>query len=234
MRAMLTTAIALLVTTLLVTQVSASYLTGDIYLKDNGEARFKVETDIETEISGLTFQNNQLTGTTNQILALKGGVWSLNISMNEYDDIYLNVHLPNNLISIRSIEGSDSIIDIEEKVVTIADSGKLDFAISYRLKERKNYSWAYWLAAILILTIGFFTYKKVTKKKERLEHIMPMINEKEQQVIDILMKKPMRQKELRKTLNLPKASFSRYMVSLEKKKLILREGEGKNKIVRLK
>ena len=48
------------------------------------------------------------------------------------------------------------------------------------------------------------------------------------------MKKSMRQKEIRKTLEIPKASFSRYLINLEKKKLILREGEGKNKIVKLK
>jgi len=41
-------------------------------------------------------------------------------------------------------------------------------------------------------------------------------------------------KELRKKLNIPKASFTRYILNLEKKKLIQREGEGKNKILKIK
>jgi uncharacterized membrane protein len=48
------------------------------------------------------------------------------------------------------------------------------------------------------------------------------------------MQGPKRQREIRKSLNIPKASFSRYLSNLEKKKLILREGEGKNKVVKLK
>jgi uncharacterized membrane protein len=217
-----------------VSSASASFITGNIYLDEEGNARFDAETDINTNISGITFENNRLTGNTNQLLTLKGGTWTLDLSLPEYDDIFIEIHLPKNLVSIRSVEGNDNIIDIEEKTVTIADSGKLDFTMSYLLKEQRNYSWIYWIIAIIVLIVGFFTYKRITKKKERFENILPMINDKEQQIVDILMKKPMRQKELRVQLNLPKASFSRYMVNLEKKKLILREGEGKNKLVRLK
>lgn len=224
----------LLTTIILISLSSATYLTGEIYLDDEGNAEFEIETDIQTNIEGLTFQNNKLIGTTNQLLTLQGGVWTFELSSEEYEDIFVNIHLPNNLASIRTVEGSDTIIDIENKIVTVADSGKLELILSYRLKEKTDYAWLFWITAIAIISIGFITYRKFTKKKERFEHIMPMINEKEQQIIDTLMKKSMRQKELRKKLELPKASFSRYMVNLEKKKLIIREGEGKNKIVRLK
>ena len=54
------------------------------------------------------------------------------------------------------------------------------------------------------------------------------------EIIKVLMKKQLKQKELRKQLNMPKASFSRYMLSLENKKIIFREGEGKNKLVKLR
>lgn len=234
MKAATTTFLVILATIFLIGNASATYITGDIYLDENGNSRFDLETDIPIQIQDLTYQENALTGTTNQLLSLRGGIWTLELSLEEYDDIFIDIHLPNNLISILSVEGSDSIIDIEEKIVTLADSGKLEFKMSYELKEKRNYSWIYWLAAIAIIVLGFLAYKKFNKRKEKFEHIMPMINEKEQRIIDLLMKKPLRQKELRKALQLPKASFSRYMVNLEKKKLIIREGEGKNKIVRLK
>lgn len=225
---------AFLLALFLLSNVSASYITGNIYLDEKGGARFDVETDVEIFLEGVSFQNNRLTGTTNQLLMLRGGVWTFDLSSVEYDDIFLEIHLPKNLAAIKSISGSDSIINIEEKIITIADSGKLRINLSYILQEKKNYYWVYWLMSIIVLLIVFFIYKRITKKKERFENILPIINEKEQQIINLLMKKPFRQKELRKTLNLPKASFSRYMVNLEKKKLIVREGEGKNKLVRLK
>jgi len=226
--------LALLVMALFLNQVSASYITGNVYLDENGNAEFDVDTDQAVDLPGTTFENNHLSGTTNQLLTLKGGIWTLDISLEEYDDIFLEIHLPKNLVSIKSVQGSDNIIDIEEKTVTIADSRKLEFTMSYILKKQKDYSWAYWLAAMVLLFCGFLAYKKATKRRERFENILPIISDKEQQIVDVLMKRPMRQKELRSHLNVPKASFSRYMVNLEKKKLIVREGEGKNKLVKLK
>lgn len=219
---------------LLVSNVSATHLTGDIYLDEEGNAEFQVETDVPIEMQGLKFENNKLTGSTNQLLTLRGGIWTLDLSLSEYEDIFLEIHLPKNLISIRSVEGNDNILDIEEKTITLADSGRLQFKMSYILKERKDFSWVYWFTVIIFLFAGFIVYRKFTMKKERFQNILPMINDKEQQIVDILMKKPIRQKELRVQLNLPKASFSRYMVNLEKKKLIIREGDGKNKLIRLK
>lgn len=225
---------AIVITIIFVSSASASYITGNIYLDESGNARFDIETDKPINLTNLNLNGNHLTGTTNELLALKGGIWTFDLTTQEYDDIFVEIHLPKNLVSIKTVEGSDHIIDIEQKTVTIAASGRLEFKIDYILKEKTSYVWAYWIGSILILIIGFFIYRKVTRKKERFENILPMINDKEQQIIDLLMKKPMRQKELRNQLNLPKASFSRYMVNLEKKKLILREGEGKNKLVKLK
>ena len=51
---------------------------------------------------------------------------------------------------------------------------------------------------------------------------------------EIIKGKEQGKKEIRSSLNIPKASFSRYLLNLEKKKLIIREGEGKNKVVKLK
>ena len=76
--------------------------------------------------------------------------------------------------------------------------------------------------------------KKRKKKSDRLNYVLPLINDQEKKIIEILMKKPARQKEIRKKLKIPKASFSRYMINLEKKKLIIRDGEGKNRLVKLK
>jgi len=219
---------------ILLNLVSATYISGGIYLYANGEATFDVSSDFPINIQGLTFENNKITGTTSQLISLQEGIWTFELNLEEYDDIFLDIYLPKNLDSINSIQGSDSIIDFENKVITIIDSGKLDFKVSYTLKETHDYSFIFWIILIIFIILIFFIYKKIKSRKERFDYILPIVSDKEQQIIDILMKKPMRQKELRKALGIPKASFSRYMVNLEKKKLIVREGEGKNKIIKLK
>ncbi|MFH1290526.1 MAG: hypothetical protein ABIH92_03900 [Nanoarchaeota archaeon] len=214
--------------------VSATYLSGDIFIYQNGEVRFDVESDVPIEISGLNFENGKITGLTGQLTSFQGGVWTFQLDLGEYDDIFLNINLPRGLDSITEIEGSNHLIDIQKRIITIADSGTLNFKTSYRLGEAKDNSWIFWTILILLIISASFIYRRIKWKKERFNHIMPLVGDKEEQIINMLMKKAMRQKELRKALNLPKASFSRYMVNLEKKKLIVREGEGKNKVVRLK
>lgn len=213
---------------------SAAYTSGDIHIYENGETRFDVESDVALDITGLSFNNEQIKGTTDILTSKSGSVWTFSLDFGEYDTILLDIHLPKNLDSITSIEGVDNIIDIENKVITLIDSGKLDFSVSYKLKNSSNYSWIAWPAILLILLVAYAIIKQTRKRKEHIKHILPLINEQEQKILDALMSSPKRQKELRKSLNIPKASFSRYLVNLEKKKLILREGEGKNKIVKLK
>ena len=127
----------------------------------------------------------------------------------------------------------DYLLDIDKKTITLLDSNST-FKIEYTLQEKPNYTWAAYLIVFIIVILIILVYLKSKRKKERLKNIMPLINENEQKIISILMKKPMRQKEIRNTLNIPKASFSRYLINLEKKKLIMREGDGKNKIIKLK
>jgi len=214
--------------------VSATYISGDLFLYENGEVRFEVETDIPVQVPGLTFSENKLTGTTFELLTFQSGSWNLDLSLEEYDDIFLNIRLPRGLEAITSIEGPDNIINFENRIITIIDSGKLDFTISYKLKEVQSFLWLFWPVLFIVIAIAYFIIRKRQRQKKHFEQITPFINDLERKIIDVLMEKPKRQKELRKSLNIPKASFSRYIANLEKKKLILREGEGKNKIVKLK
>jgi uncharacterized membrane protein len=224
----------LLLFIILVDYASASYIAGDVYVDDRGFTRFNVESDVPINLEGLSFQNNKITGTTPVLTNKEAGVWTFSMNAGNYSSILLDVHLPKNLNSISSLEGVERVIDPNNQVISLIDSGKLDFRVSYRLKESANYSWIFWPVLFVVVLGVYFVIKKTRKRKEHLEHVFPLINDNEQKVIELLMKKPMRQKEIRKVLGFPKASFSRYLINLEKKKLILREGEGKNKVVRLK
>lgn len=214
--------------------VSASYISGDIHVYENGEASLNIETDIEMSLAGLEFANNRLRGTTEMLTKKERGIWTFFLNWQDYDTILIDIHLPKNLYSIESIKGIDNAIDIDNKIVSLIDEGNLDFEISYKLKRTTDSSWFFFIVILIIATLTLYLIMKKRTERDRLNHILPTINDNEKAIITLLMKKPLRQKELRKKLDIPKASFSRYMINLEKKKLILREGEGKNKIVQLK
>ena len=223
-------------TFLIIPGILAQYISGNIYIDELGITSFSVETDVNPNIPGLNFDqlDNELTGIPDTIIRLENGVWTFSLNLGDYETIFVDIHLPKNLKLIESVQGVDNIIDVEDKIITLIDDNKkLDFEVSYRVKEKTNYLPIIFL--IILIFAVFLTYYLAKRKKEnRLEHILPIINDNEKKIIEVLMKKSYRQKELRRKLEIPKASFARYMINLEKKKLIIREGEGRNKIVKLK
>ena len=218
----------------LISKASANYISGDLEVLPDGRVNFDVQTDVPIDLDDLAFDGANLKGTTNLLTSKEGDVWTLNLDFPEYDEIFLQIKFPRNLEEILGIEGREHIIDLDDKIIVIIDSGKLDFSARYILGRYFNYSFIIWPLIALLIILGYYFYKRLMRKKERLKHILPIIGENEQKIIDLLMKEPIRQKALRERLGMPKASFSRYMLNLEKKKLIIREGEGKNKLVLLK
>ena len=218
----------------LISKASANYISGDLEVLPDGRVNFDVQTDVPIDLDDLAFDGTNLKGTTNLLTSKEGDVWTLNLDFPEYDEIFLQIKFPRNLEEILGIEGREHIIDLDDKIIVIIDSGKLDFSARYILGRYFNYSFIIWPLIALLIILGYYFYKRLMQKKERLKHILPIIGENEQKIIDLLMKEPIRQKALRERLGMPKASFSRYMLNLEKKKLIIREGEGKNKLVLLK
>ncbi len=214
--------------------VSASYIAGDIYINEIGITRFDIDTDNPFDFDGLSYNNQIQTGRTEILTSKSGAIWQFSLDLSDYDSIILDIHLPSPLITISEISGPKNIIDFEKKTVSIIATSTETLQISYQIKESKNLSWIGWLILILLLITIFYITTKIKKRKYRLDTLMPLIGNVEQKIIDQLMKGPIRQKELRKKLDIPKASYSRYLVNLEKKKLLIREGEGKNKILRLK
>lgn len=219
---------------LLIPIISASYISGDIYLNADGSARFKIETDTPLNNQDLTLYNEQIKGTTELFTTKQSGIWKFTLPQTNYNNIFIDIHLPQELQSIIEITGNENIIDFEKRIITIIDSDQLDFSVSYKLSNQRDLSFIPWLILLSILTIFFAIFYKYKKKKHYFSNVMPLVSNKEEKILNSLMKSQKRQSMLRKELNIPKASFTRYLINLEKKKLIAREGEGKNKVVKLK
>ena len=226
--------ILLIMVVVLISQASAQYIIGDIYLDEIGNARFDVESDTSLEIKGLSFLDNRITGETAELTNKQGVFWSFILNLGNYEDMLLDIHLPKNLKSIQSIQGVDSVIDIDNRMISLIDSNKeLFFKVDYDLQDSRNYTLFYFLVVVLLISAAIYYFFKIKNDKKKLDSIFPLINENEQRILELLMKKSMRQRQVREILKIPKASFTRYMINLEKKKLIVREGEGKNRVLRV-
>jgi len=225
-----------LVLIFLLGSVSAQHIYGDIYITEEGKAIFSVETDVDLELSGLSLEGSKLRGVTNELISMERGIWSFMLNLGFYETILLDIHLPDNIEKINLIEGVDYFIGFDQKTLSIIEGDEdLYFYMEYEISSEKNYGFLYFLGFLIALFLLVVLFIRFSNRKERkLKEIFPFINDKEEKIIKLLMKKSMRQKEVRKKLNIPKASYSRYLVNLEKKKLVSREGEGKNKILKLK
>ena len=226
--------ILMMVLVFFISGASASYIYGDIYLDENGVASFAVDTDVDLDLEGISFSEDHLSGETNELISLERGVWSFLLNGDYYDTILIDIHLPGDVDKVISVEGVNFLMGFSQKTINIIDHDKiLDFEITYELESSSGRGFVYFLMGIILIGVVVL-YVVKSKKKKKFEDIFPLINDVEKKIIEMLMKKSMRQKEIRKHLDIPKASYSRYLVNLEKKKLIIREGEGKNKIIKLK
>lgn len=216
--------------------ISSNYITGDIYVNEQGKATFYVETDKDVNIQGITFSGGVLRGATDFLTSKSGDTWTFLLNSSGYEIILLDIHLPKNTYSVFSLLGVDSLFDVDEKIITlIGDDESLIFEVSYKIEDKNFYWFVLWILMVIAgFILFYFIFDRFLAKKRRLKQAFPYINDKEKAILDLLMKGDLRQNNVRKSLNIPKASFSRYVVNLEKKKLIIREGDGKNKILRLR
>jgi len=214
-----------------------NYIIAEIEILDNGEVEIKGKSNFDLNIKGIDFSEQKIYGKTHALTKKDKDIWTFFINFEqEFSEISLKIYFPKNIKLIKNLNSNlDNRLDLKEQIsIKITDHNKpINFSIDYVLENKRDYNFIFILVlGLIIIILSIFILNK--KKINKLDFISDLLNEKEKKIIDLLMKKSMKQKEIRKKLDIPKASFSRYILNLEKKKIILREGEGKNKIIRLK
>lgn len=214
----------------------------NIYVDETGNALFLGETDKEIELpDGVEISNGEIIGKTQELTSKQGEFWTFEYSL---ENAEMNVILPKGAVIKELVEGE---IGIEDNQISIYI--KDNVSVSYIIEEqKKSFNWIVLISIILIfaLVILYSSFKlkknrdiekktKKIKKLDRLEIVKDVLNEREKIIIEKLKdKKQIKSSILRKLCDIPKASFSRHVQELEKKGLIKRTGEGKNKIISLK
>lgn len=204
----------------------------NIYLDENGEANFYGKTSENPEFpEGVYLKNENILGTTQKLTKKEGEIWFFSYYLKDSE---LIVILPKNSL-IKNIDKGE--VYIENSKLSVYNKENIE--ISYSIGEN-SYMVYYFLFAIFVLMIIFLyiLYRKISKKlksKNNFEIIKQTLNEREKLIINKLSEvKQMKQSRLSKIIEIPKASLSRHLLQLEKKNLIKRKGDGKNKIISLK
>lgn len=221
---------------------AATYL--NIYIDEAGNAEFLGESEDSIILpEGVSINEGKIRGSTQDLTIKYGDIWKFSYFLSESE---INVILPENS-AIKNSTALEIYLKRGKFVLYSQDSISVEYSI-----ERENSSFLiFWIILIiLVLIFLYFAYfrniifKKQTylhssnaqsSRRNKIEIIKSVLNEREKLIIDKLKETgKIKMSYLRRMSNIPKASFSRHIQELEKKKLIERSGEGKNKFVRLR
>lgn len=210
----------------------------NIYLDDGGDALFLGYSDVlDLELpSGVEInENGEVSGVTSDLTSKDGSSWMFSYFL---EDSEMNVFMPEEIL-IEEISGGEIYLD-NGRIVVIVDNG-LDVSYTFR-GGGDDLKLGIWLIVILLVVLVFLSVyfvtkkrgKKIKEKNEKLEIVKEVLNEREKLIVEKLKKTgKIKSSYLRRLCDIPKASFSRHLQELEKKGLIRRDGEGKNKFVEL-
>lgn len=224
---------------LAISQVSA-FTQLNIYLDDKGDALFLGDTsDNVTLPDGVLNNQGTITGKTGALTSKEGNQWAFYYNL---ENSAITVILPENAVLDSYSSGE---ISLERGQIAISDGSSAN--IKYHIEESSNWN-GIWIIAIIAVLLGIYFYlkrfvkketrlnrKKVKKDIDKFKIVEGILNDRERLIINELKKvKRAKMSYLRKKTGISKAAFSRHVQQLSKKNLLLIEGEGRNKILRLR
>ncbi|PIN90752.1 hypothetical protein COU60_00205 [Candidatus Pacearchaeota archaeon CG10_big_fil_rev_8_21_14_0_10_34_76] len=211
----------------------------NIYVDSTGDSLFLGETD-EIELvlpEGISLKDGRITGFTPNLTMKSGDTWIFEYYL---DGSEMNVILPEGA-RISELTNGEIFLEKNQIAVFMQEGAK----ISYVLDKNPDSENSIILIILAILIVGAIFYiinylksskenDKEEKKESKIDNVKGILNERERLIIEKLKESgKIKGSYLRKQCDIPKASFSRHVQELEKKGLIKRTGEGKNKFIEL-
>jgi len=214
----------------------------NVYVNEGGSAIFLGEADSQEGLpQGVTWhETGEVTGSTHALTVKDGAVWTFSFSRFDTD---MNIFLPPGA-TVTSLSNGEVSIASGRIVVFAHDEVVIEYTIG-AVDESSSLTTLLWILlgvigfVVVVFIINWFNREKQyappePQKHDKIEVLRGVLSVREQQIIDKLKElKKAKSSYLRRQLEMPKASFSRHIQELEKKGIIKRTGEGKNKIIEL-
>ncbi len=217
----------------------------NIYIDSSGDALFLGESDEEflDLPPGISYEDGKIRGYTSELTGKIGDVWIFSFTLIGAE---MNIILPDGA-RITKIDEGDIYLNRGNIAVYVQERINVSYVIEEAEKSLFEnlvaplvVAGAIFFAIIVVFFINYFRKskdamtKQETEKKDKFESIRGVLNERERIIIDKLKQVgKVKGSYLRSLCDIPKASFSRHVQELEKKGLVKRTGEGKNKFVEL-
>lgn len=220
----------------------------NIYLETDGSALFLGRTDSSTLAlpSGVTLSDGQVRGTTHELTSKTGSLWTFSYSLSNAD---LAVILPEGAVIVDA--PNVSAIRLEENSIVLERANSI--VVHYRIESveqsRSLEGLAFIGLALMLIAVTYWathyyrkknppskgnniSLKEKKPKADSVDMLKNILNEREHLILTTLEKTgKIKMSYLRRECAIPKASFSRHIQELVKKKLVVISGEGKNKLV---
>ena len=221
----------------LAVQPVSAFSVFNIYIEENGDAVFLGESDENLVLpEGINRKGNEISGITSLLTNKEGDIWTFSVII---QDAEMNIFLPENAV-IKEISGGEIYLDDKNIAVFVTNEVEIRYTIGKKEDNRFGVIVPA-LVFLMIIAIIIFLIKRKKSKTKRVNAVLnnkknsilyQVLNEREKLILEKLRKTGrIKGSYLRRLCDIPKASFSRHIQELEKKKLIKRSGEGKNKFV---
>lgn len=212
---------------------SSAYIHLNIYIDETGNALFLGETNEELALpEGIEISEGIIRGSTQDLTNKIGEIWKFNYFL-EGAEIY--VILPEGAV-IKNLSNGEIGLEKDQLAIYIRENIEVEYAIE-EVKEGINYVLilaVVLIIALVVFAIYFFKNNRKGKKQDKIKMIEHVLNEREKLILRKLKETgKIKSSRLRKLCDIPKASFSRHLRELEKKKIVKKSGEGKNKFVEM-
>jgi len=231
----------LLIVLMLLIPLSTAYSTINIYIDESGSSLFLGEGDgiIEGLPEGVEFKDGKIVGNTINLTDKQGEIWNFYYAL---EDSEVQVFLPEGA-KVLDTTGEISLFR-NQIVVYGVGSVYIEYTLEEGLGVQDSDFVILLILGIIVAIIIYLLIKERTRtekekegdKKEvdKVKTIQGILNERERIILDRLREiGKTKSSYLRQKCNIPKASFSRHIRELEKKKLVKISGEGRNKFVEL-
>lgn len=233
---------------ILIAQAVSAFTFINIFVDETGEAIFLGETDEVISLpAGIEVIDGEIEGFTSAITNKQGEIWSIDY---ELPGAELTLILPRGTI-IKNLGVGEVSLSGERISVYFQDAIEITYIVEKStIPEATEVNiplLMVLIAILLILIVYLINYTNREKREEKKEKQIPpkpkkrirnldiikqVLSDREKLILEKLEKTgKVKSSYLRKLTEIPKASFSRHIQELEKKKLIKRTGEGRNKFI---
>jgi uncharacterized membrane protein len=203
----------------------------------------------EVSISGNTSHPSLMQKTTEEFTSKKGAEWELTISLPDtFSEYIYQINFPKGTQLLDINTNSEYRLSTNENKITLTGIGqekKLAIQVKYKIIPDtiapigiETYIAALFLTAIIISGAYYFFMKRKGphRTEKKTKYNKDALTERQLQIINYLEKNNGKstQAEIGKITNLPKASLSRNIDSLERKGIVQKERKGMTQLVSIK